>query len=67
MVVDGGWRVWASFCRREDAIYTEWKAAAGSFQILCICNHRVINSWRDVRILGLRLESRPLPRSIRTE
>ena len=58
MMVDGGWRVWASFCRREDAIYTEWKARGGEFRTLCICNHSVIDHG------GLRVKCRRLPRSI---
>ena len=36
MMVDGGWRVWAIFCRREDAIYTEYEAAGGGLRALCI-------------------------------
>ena len=42
MVVDGGWRVWLNFCRRDCAIYTEWKNQEDGLA-LCIGNHRAIH------------------------
>lgn len=42
MVVEGGWRVWDSFCRREDAIYTELRNRDDGLG-LCIRNHCAID------------------------
>ena len=55
MVVDGCWRDWDSFCRRECAIYTEWKNQEDGLA-LCIRNHRAIH-LSNVRVLVLRSES----------
>ena len=65
MTMDGGWRVWASFCRREDAIYTEWEAAGGEPRALGISDHRVINHG-DISVYQ-GCAWRVAPRSIRTE
>ncbi len=47
MVVDGGWRVWAKFCRRECAIYPDVQRNGRRSLGLGIYNHRRVAPGED--------------------